>query len=104
MRTLSPYKIYWAEFTPVKGKYVTQHDHRAICGQSTYLGRYQKHIRRWFVSKEAALEFIGTFDKKLNKRYMVRLCTDKQFSLATQADGYAIPYTQKQKEEVYYVG
>lgn len=103
--TLSAYKIYWAEFTPVTGKYVTKKDIAAIQGYSDRsIGCHNKNYRRHFASKERALEFINNFGKKLSKRYMVRLFTDKQFGMATQETGYAIPYTQKQLKEVYYVG
>ena len=101
---LSPYKIYWAEFTPVKGRYVTKHDNKAISGSSLYLFPRSKNVRRWFGSKERALEFINTFNKKLDKQYMVRLFTDKQFGMAKQETGYAIPYTKKQLAECYYIG
>ena len=100
--TLSPYKIMWAEFTPTTGRVVTKHDQKVL-GAITALRR-QKYYRRHFASKQQALEFINTFSSKLNKRYMVRLFTDKQFGMAKQKDGYAIPYTKKQLAEVYYVG
>ena len=102
--TLSPYKIYWAEFTPVTGKYITKKDIAAIQGSDRYIGRYNTNYRKPFASKERALEFINNFDKKLSKRYMVRLFTDKQFGMAKQENGYAIPYTKKQLAEVYYIG
>ena len=102
---LSPYKVYWAEFTPTTGKYVTKKDIATIQGYSSrYDGRYNKNFRKHFASKERALEFITTFSKKLSKRYMVRLFTDKQFGLACQENGYAIPYTKKQMQEIYYIG
>lgn len=103
--TLSAYKIYWAEFTPVTGKFVTKKDIAAIKGFSDrYIGRYNTYYRHHFASKERALEFIKNFDKKLSKRYKVRLFTDKQFGMAKQENGYAIPYTKKQLAEVYYIG
>lgn len=103
--TQSAYKIYWAEFTPVKGKYITKKDIAVIQGNSDrYIGRYNTNYRKHFASKDRALEFIKNFDKKLSKRYMVRLFTDKQLGMAKQENGYAIPYTKKQLEEVYYVG
>lgn len=103
--TISAYKIYWAEFTPVKGKYITKKDIATIEGYTDrYIGRYNTNYRKHFPSKEHALEFINNFDRKLSKRYMVRLFTDKQFGMAKQENNYAIPYTKKQLEEVYYVG
>lgn len=101
----SAYKIYWAEFTPVTGKYITKKDIATIQGHADrYIGRYNTNYFKHFASKERALEFINNFNKKLSKRYMVRLFTDKQFGMAKQENGYAIPYTKKQMEEVYYVG
>ena len=103
--SLSPYKIYWAEFTPVTGKFITKKDIAAIRGYcNRYVGRYNTYYRQHFPSKEKAVEFITNFNKKLSKRYMVRLFTDKQFGMAKQENGYAIPYTKKQLREVYYVG
>lgn len=105
MEKISPYKVYWAEFTPVTGKYVTKKDIATIRGYNDrFIGRYNKNYRHHFPSKECAIEFINGFNKKLSKRYMVHLFTDKQFSMAKQENGYAIPYTKKQLEEVYYVG
>ena len=98
----SPYKIYWAEFTPTTGRVVTQHDQKALGAIQVWRG--QKNYRRHFASKEKALEFVNKFDKKLDKRYQVRLFTDKQFGMAKQENGYAIPYTKKQLAEVYYIG
>lgn len=105
METLSPYKICWAEFTPVTGKYVTKRDIVTIRGiNDRYIGRYNTSYRKHFGSKDRAVEFIRNFRKKLSKRYMVRLFTDKQFGMAKSENGYAIPYTKKQLDEVYYIG
>lgn len=104
-KNISAYKTYWAEFTPTTGRYVTKKDIAAIQGYSDrYIGRYNRNYRKHFSSKERALEFIKGFDKQLSRRYMVRLFTDNQFRLAKRENGYAIPYTKKQLEEVYYIG
>lgn len=99
----SAYKIYWAEFTPMTGNVVTKHDRKQfgeiLCGYTS-----AKTYRKYFPNKEAALDYVKNFDKKLDKKYMVRLFTDKQFSMAKQENGYAIPYTKKQLNEVYYIG
>ena len=102
---ISAYKIYWAEFTPCTGKYITKRDIAVIEGH-TYkynVGHNSRH-RKHFASKESAIEFINNFNKKLSKRYMVRLFTDKQFGMTKPENDYAIPYTKKQLEEVYYIG
>ena len=102
MKKLSPYKVYWAEFTPLSGRVVTGHDQKAL--GSIWARKNQKVYRMWFGSKEKAIEYLKTFSGKLDKRYAVRLFTDKQFSLAKRETGYAIPFTEKQKKEVYYIG
>lgn len=101
-RELSPYKIYWAEFFPTTGRYVTKKDINAL---GEYVrGWHFKTYRKWFGSKEKAVQFLTNFNKKLTKRYKVLLCTDKQFGMTKQEEGYAIHYTKKQLQEVYYVG
>lgn len=97
----SPYKVIWAEFFPAYG-IVTKHDRKQF-GDILCLGR-KKTYRKHFANKSAAYEYICTFNKKLDKPYIVRLFTDKQFSLAKEADGYAIPYTNKQYAETYRIG
>ena len=99
----SPYKIYWAEFIPTTGKYVTKQDIAAL-GHKSYVGIHNKTWRKHFPSKEKAIAFITNFNGKLSKRYKVLLFTDKQFGMAKQETGYAIPYTQKQLNEPYYIG
>lgn len=103
--THSPYKLYWIEFSPTTGRFVPQKDIATIKGYSDrFIGRYNRFYRRPFNSKKSALEYIKNFNKKLSKRYMIRLFTDKQYEMAKQEDGYAIPYTKKQLKEVYFVG
>ena len=103
--TLSPFKIYWAEFTPVDGKIATLKDIYAINGSAhKYIGRFHANCLRWFGSKARALDFIQTFNKKLSKKYMVRLFTDKQFGMTKIAEGEEIPYTKKQLVKVYFIG
>lgn len=84
------------------GRVVTKHDQKLI--DPCAMGWRKASLRRHFPSKEKAIDFLTTFNKKLNKRYKVRLFTDRQFGMAKESEGYAIPYTKKQQEEVYYVG
>lgn len=102
---LSAYKIYWTEFFPCSGKYVTKKDIYAIEG-SRYFGTgiKNKTYRKFFSSKEHAVSFLQNFDKPLTKKYKVLLFTDKQLAMAKEENNYAIPYTKKQLEEVYYIG
>ena len=101
--TISAYKIYWAEFTPMTGRVVTKHDRKQF-GEISTDYKSPKTYRKHFPNKEKAMEYIKTFNKKLDKKYIVRLFTDKQFAMAKQEYGYAIPYTTKQLKEIYYVG
>ena len=98
---MSAYNFFWAEFFPSYG-IVTQHDRKQF-GDIYCWGR-AKTYRKPFGDKEAALDYIRTFSKKLDKPYTVRLFTDKQFCLAKETDGYAIPYTKKQYAETYKIG
>lgn len=94
----SVYKVIWAEFFPAYG-IVTKHDRRQF-GEVVCHGRL-KTYRKHFADKAAALDYILTFSKKLDKAYTIRLFTDKQFSIAK--DG-VIPYTKKQYAEIYNIG
>lgn len=97
---LSPYKLIWVEFIPNKG-YVTMHDQRAF--EASFPTPRLKTYRKPFGSKDAALAFINRFSKKLDKCYTCLLSTDKQYGMAKESEGYAIPYTQKQLKEKYYI-
>lgn len=102
---LSPYRIYWAEFTPIRGGVVTKHDLRKIgLPFAVDYNTGQKNYFRHFASKESAVKFVTTFNERLDKIYAVRLFTDKQFGMRKREDNYAVPYTKKQLAEVYYVG
>lgn len=101
MRTqISPYHIYWVEFIPQSGT-VTAHDKKAFGDRLSF--RKETTYKKPFVSKDAAIEYLRTFSKKLDKRYMCLLSTDKQFAMATESNGYSIPYTEKQRQEAYYI-
>lgn len=96
--TLSPYKVVWVEFFPYKGL-VTLHDQKALGAFSP--SAHLKTYRKPFPSKEAAISFIRTFSKKLDKYYTCLISTDKQYGMAKESENYAIPYTEKQKAEKY---
>lgn len=98
---LSPYKIYWIELVPIKG-IVTKHDRR-LFGEYCLIGKESKHYKH-FPSKQKALDWLANFDSaKLDKSYSCRLFTDKQFGLAKAENDFAIPFTSKQLNEVYYL-
>lgn len=98
--TLSPYQIVWVEFFPNKG-FVTAHDQKAL--GAFYTITRLKTFRRPFPSKASALSFIHAFSKKLDKCYTCLISTDKQYGMAKESENYAIPYTEKQKTEKYYL-
>lgn len=95
---LSPYKIVWVEFTPKKG-YVTIHDQKQF-GAMLTIPKINKHYR-WFTNKDEAVKYLTSFRKPLDKEYTCLICTDKQYWLAEESNDYEIPFTEKQKKEVY---
>ncbi len=95
-------KVTWIEFFPVTGKIVPMID-RKILGDTLLLAGRYKTYRKNFPSKEAALNYLNTIRGKLSKNYKCLLSTDKQFGMASEEDGYSIPYTKKQLQEAYYV-
>lgn len=97
---LSPYKLVWVEFFPNKG-FVTMHDQRAF--EASFPSPRLKTYRKPFASKQRAVSFLISFNKKLDKNYTCLICTDKQYGLAKESEGYRIPYTKKQLEEKYYI-
>ena len=101
---LNSYRITWAIITPVSGKYVTMHDRRAITGYAMF--SYKTWHEQFFPSKQKALEFINNFSKELDKKYRVRLLTDRQFAAAKSngSEMPVFPFTNKQQAEVYYIG
>lgn len=99
MKNISPYKLYWVEFTPESGV-ITMHDQAVLGIIRPMRGSRQQLIT--FGSKEHALRFITTFSKRLDKHYICRLFTDAQFGRATVQGGIIhIPFTKKQLEETY---
>ena len=95
---LSPYKIVWVEFKPIKG-YVTRHDQIQFGSMLTF-PKINRHYR-WFTNKDEAVKFLTSFRKPLDKEYTCLICTDKQYGLAEESNDYEIPFTDKQRKEVY---
>lgn len=102
----SPYKVYWAIFTPTTGKVVTKKDEKTLSGHSYVTkAKAMKYYAKHFNTKEDALEFIQNFNGKLENKYKVRLLTDKQFGMTKTTVG-ELPeflFTDKQLREVYYI-
>lgn len=99
---ISKYVVTWIELTPIKG-IVTKHDRKQF-GDILLWGRDKKYFRH-FPNRERALNWIASFDKKLDKQYKCRLFTDAQFSKSKYENGQIIvPFTTKQMNEVYVIG
>lgn len=102
---LSPYKIFWVEFRPEYGR-ATKADCNKIEGwRCTYhiADRHTKCYYKHFASKEKAVDFLQNFNKTLSKKYECRLFTDKQFGMRRQENGYKVPFTEKQRKNVYVI-
>lgn len=100
---LNPYVLTWAEFFPSNGA-VTKHDIKQFDGYINMTVVATKTHRKLFRNKTKAIEYLTSFNKKLDKSYTVRLFTDKQLSMAKAADGYRIHYTRKQWQETFEIG
>lgn len=61
---LSPYKIVWIEYIPSKG-YVTKHDQKVL-GALDAIDKL-KSFKMCYPSKEAAMNFLRNFRKRLDK-------------------------------------
>lgn len=98
--TLSPYVITWVEIRAQKGV-VTIADQMKLNGKCGVVKR-AKAVYKHFANKEKAVKWLETFNKKLAKRYECRLFTDAQFAKSqTLAGEQIIPFTAKQKSEIY---
>lgn len=105
-KALSAYKITWVEFRPQSGK-ATRKDCCIFAGWQSNLHSADVHTRcyyKHFPTKDKALAYLKSFDRKLTKSYECRLFTDKQFSMRRREDGYKVPFTKQQIEEVYRLG
>ena len=99
---MSDHITKWIEFFPAYG-IVTKHD-RKLFGDVILRGK-DKTYRKWFPNKEKALAWLEAFDaSKLDKPYTCYLFTDKQLAMTKFEDGYAIPYTKKQRENPIRLG
>lgn len=93
----STYQITWIEVRPITGRTVTAADVRKmrnVCVHRNGFGYAH------FPNKKSALEWLRT-ERKLSKKYEARLFTDKQFGMAKEENGYAIPFTTEQYNEVF---
>lgn len=102
MKTFSSYQIHWVEFFPTTKCNVSKHDQKVFGAISVFekQSTYKKH----FPSKQAAIDYLRNFNSAIDDRYRCRIFTDKQFGMAKEEEGYAIPYTKKQAKEEYFIG
>ena len=98
MTHLSAYKITWVEVRPTTGRKVTQSDAKRL-GVSVHRNGYG-YLH--FGNIDRAKAWLNE-PRNLSKRYECRLFSDRQFSMASPANNYAIPFTTKQYNEVYYI-
>ena len=98
MRTSQPNAAYKVANLAKKG-YVTRHDQKQF-GAMLTIPKIYKHYR-WFTNKDEAVEYLTYFRKPLDKEYTCLICTDKKYGLAEASNNYEIPFTEKQRKEVY---
>ena len=98
---ISKYRTTWIELLPAKG-IVTKHDQRQF--GTIFFGRNIQYFIH-FKDKQNALNWLNSFNKKLDKQYTCRLFTDAQFGMSENINGRVIvPFTTKQRNEVYIIG
>lgn len=101
LNNLSGYRITWVEITPCVGKAIKKDVDKL---GATYFAGRRDACYRHFPTKEKAVAFVQGFDKKLEKQYTCRFFCDKQLKQRTPQNGYKVPFTTKQMEEVYTIG
>lgn len=98
---LSPYVITWAEVYSQNGV-ITKSDANKLGGG--YREGGNKYLYLHFPNKAAAYGWIDRMQNtNLDKTYEVRFFTDKQFGLRKESDGYRVPFTKMQRENVFYI-
>lgn len=96
----SAYRITWVEIRPSAGGVVTKRD--CLKMDKFHSRDLTGYFYKWFLNREKAVDYIKELQtKQYDKEYECRLFTDKQFSLRKREDGYKVPFTTKQYNEVY---
>lgn len=96
---LSAYRITWIEIRPTSGRKVTIADSKRMGRVSIERNGY---AYAHFANRENAMAWVSAQkNKKFSKAYEARLFSDKQFGLRKESDGYRVPFTTKQLNEVY---
>ncbi len=103
----SPFIISWVEIRATKG-IVTKSDQIKIDSiRKFYPYKRSRAIYKRFETKEKAIQWLKTFDNSLEKRYECRIFSDAQMSKGEVVEGgngeLKIPFTEKQKNEIFYI-
>ena len=96
--------VTWVEIRSTKG-IVTVKDQMLIGLRGLKITRSKRGaIYLFFANRIKAIDFIKEVENKPCKRYECRLFSDAQMSKAEVRDkDLKIPFTKKQREEVYYI-
>lgn len=98
----SAYKITWIELRSTDG--VASIADKNKLKKLWSMSNDKTSLLNHFGCKENALAEIERIKKiNLRKHYEVRLCTDKQFGMAKCDDGYKIPFTKKQNDDMFII-
>lgn len=101
-RNLSPYRITWIEYRPINGV-ATRNDTKklSVISRIRAVDRRTGCLYDHFPTRKKALAHLAALKGvKLTRTYECRLFTDKQFGMRRADNGYAVPFTQKQYNEV----
>lgn len=100
MENLNRYKITWAIFTPISGKFFKKNRNEIFKSVHTISKRNEvNEAFAHFPSKERAMELISKV--KTSKKFKVTLITDKQFGMSNWNDSLLNFATKKQLENSF---
>ena len=99
---ISAYKITWIELRSTDG--VASIADKNKLKNLWSISNDKTSLLKHFGCKENAIAEIERIKKiSLRKQYEVRLFTDKQFGMAKCDNGYKIPFTKKQNEDMFII-
>lgn len=99
---ISAYKITWIELRATDG--VASIADKNKLKKLWSISNDKTSLLKHFGCKENAIAEIERIKKiSLRKQYEVRLFTDKQFGMAKCDDGYKIPFTKKQNDDMFII-
>ncbi len=103
MTTISKYQVVWVEIKATTG-IVTKIDRKAMGRDIMLRGKSSVSEYYHFPTKEKAIEWLNTMQStQLSKVYACRIFSDAQFAKRDRANNFAVPFTSKQLNEVYYI-